>query len=703
MEETIFSLGDMSLVESTSSLNDPQTNGLHQKVKVYYYMDEKKTPYVVEIADSSGEVTLGDFLKVFSFATRGYKYFCKALDKDLGCEVKVELPDEHSKLQTSANGLYELFLLTLQANGSGTLPRHSGTLPRKGVTKDYMSLETQRVPMRRRRSLEAINSNLGTSVPSLSSRGTVLSRRAGEHLAELYTSNSEDPYQYDENSRERSSMYDTVVKPEERRKRKPRKERYRKAYVPSTISSMTGSRTSLTLPQILEVHLPLNENRFLGISVIPLNGGIIVTNVMRDSVVAQDGRIEAGDQIVSVNQQSLEHLSDQEAIALLRKVAADKKPLTLYIAKMSPSDSYTETLTTLTAADQTMPLDIPTWVTTAVQYTERYREGLLPDETQSEIDRTFGEGTLDPETDDEERRLYYERRNGAPLPRSLQEEAERRRENERNQQMLPCVPKDGLMPRLSVTMDPAVIIRAAARTDSGLVVKNRKWLKILMPQSFIGSDFVDWLLEHVEDIRDRKEAKKYATSLFERKYIKHIISKISFTEKCYYVFEEAYSGRVGSDCAPNTSGGTAKEATTEVTYISSPGLKGRLQGMSGFHPGKFHVRGIADMTPGIDMTQQTWPFSPITNYDNRPMNGRLRDCESPNTNDYASMVGESVFVVPQTSRGTLPTRAHPSGSSRVPPPANTPHCGSSLLAPPHPSPAETEFEDDDRRRILNSS
>ncbi|CAJ0586617.1 unnamed protein product, partial [Mesorhabditis spiculigera] len=707
-EPTLYSLGEMSIAESSSSLAENQPSDVLQKV--YYYIDEKKTPYVIEIPDTPSTPTLGDFLAVFSFANRGYKYYCKAIDKDLGCEVKLELPDDHCKLKKSSNGLFELFLLSL-TNGSGTLPRHSGTLPRKMGTKqgDYGGYEGrygERVPMRRRRSLEALDSAFAASVPSVSSRGTtVLSRRAGEHLAEFYTSNSEDPYGYNENSRlssiTDSSHYDTVaVRPGERRKRKPRKERYRKAYVPSTISSVTeSSRTSLTLPQIMEIRLPLDENSYLGICVVPFNGAVIISDITPGSVVAQDGRINVGDQIISVNQQSFEHFTEQEAIECLRRVAHERKPLTLYVAKGHLSDSYTETLTTLTAGDQTMPLDIPTWVSSAAHYTERIKKGLLPDETTSEMERTFGEGTLDAETDDEEeQRLYYERRNGAPLPRSALDEAERRRENQRNEQRIPSMDPHI---KLSYKMDPAVVLRAAARPDSGLVIKDRKWLKIPVPKSFVGSHFIEWLLQHVGDLQDRKDAKKYAAQLLGHGYIKHVVSKKLFTAKCYYVFDEA---RLGSECQANTSGGTGKiEATTEITYCGSPTTRGRL--MNGGAYGAAPSTMLMNPLNNGDMTQQTWPISPITLFTSRPMNGRLRECESPGTNDYASMVGESVFGGPSHGRGVMmSSRGHQSGpvSNRAPPP-NTPLCGSSLMAPPHPSPAETEFEDDDRRRILNNA
>ena len=42
------------------------------------------------------------------------------------------------------------------------------------------------------------------------------------------------------------------------------------------------------------------------------------------------------------------------------------------------------------------------------------------------------------------------------------------------------------------------IVRAMQRPDSNLEVKDRTWLKIKIPNAFIGSDLVEWLYGHVK-------------------------------------------------------------------------------------------------------------------------------------------------------------------------------------------------------------
>ncbi|KAE9417685.1 hypothetical protein Angca_004280 [Angiostrongylus cantonensis] len=611
------------------------------ETKVYYYLDDDTTPFVSILPVPPELATLKDFKKVFT--KKGFKYFCKGLDADIKREVKIELVDDSAPLKRSSNGLFELFLHS--CGGVGVA--RSGTLPRRGQA-DYMcdlGVLDKRIRRRSLVNLDLLDTSESTH-PCSSVGGTVVSRRAGEHLAELYTSNSENFYKYDESARFSATASSSLYEPlcangayndvGKVRRRKPRKERFRKAYVPSTISSITeSSMTSLSLPRILEVNLSMRTTPYLGISVGSFQGSILVSEILPDGAVAKDGRIEVGDQIVQVNNRSFENLTEAQAVRLLREVAAAKK-----------------------------------------QCSERqriYRErGLCDDLTQ-----TFNENILPntSETDDEEERaLYAQRRHG--IPHQNIEELERRRENEQNEHKA--------AQRLSVTMDPVVILRALARPDSGLQVKNRKWLKILVPMSFIGRDLVDWLLEHVEDLSDRKAARQYAAELLKAGLIRHVVSKLTFTEKCYYVFGDAIVGvRGGADSTQN-SGGTLKvEATTEVTYVGSPAPTGTHDKVLRVYP--------QPMAGPHQVADQTWPFSPITVLDS---SRRLRnDCESPVTNDYASMVGGESSTSYALGVGR--------GISRV---LNTPVDGisdlQSNLIPPHPSPCETVFEDDDKKRII---
>jgi hypothetical protein len=47
----------------------------------------------------------------------------------------------------------------------------------------------------------------------------------------------------------------------------------------------------------------------------------------------------------------------------------------------------------------------------------------------------------------------------------------------------------------------------------GLEIRDRMWLKITIPNAFIGADVVEWILARVQGISDRREARKYASHM----------------------------------------------------------------------------------------------------------------------------------------------------------------------------------------------
>ena len=98
---------------------------------------------------------------------------------------------------------------------------------------------------------------------------------------------------------------------------------------------------------------------------------------------------------------------------------------------------------------------------------------------------------------------------------------------------------------LSKSSGMLAVVNAMQKSDSGLEVRDRMWLKIKIPNAFLGSDVVDWLYENVDGFEDRREARKFATQLLKTGLIKHTVNKTTFSEQCYYAFgdESSFSNR----------------------------------------------------------------------------------------------------------------------------------------------------------------
>ncbi|EJW76005.1 domain found in Dishevelled [Wuchereria bancrofti] len=82
-----------------------------------------------------------------------------------------------------------------------------------------------------------------------------------------------------------------------------------------------------------------------------------------------------------------------------------------------------------------------------------------------------------------------------------------------------------------------------------------------------GSDLVDWLMEHVDGLRDRKDGRKFAGELLKEKLISHVVNKITFTEQCYYI--------LGEECADyarlrQNPGGDDPGVRSEVGSVLPP-------------------------------------------------------------------------------------------------------------------------------------
>ncbi|PKK19335.1 dishevelled segment polarity protein 3, partial [Columba livia] len=273
-----------------------------------------------------------------------------------------------------------------------------------------------------------------------------------------------------------------------RHKRRRRKQKVSLMLQSSSFSSITDSTMSLN---IITVTLNMEKYNFLGISIVGQSnergdGGIYIGSIIAD------GRIEPGDMLLQVNDINFENMSNDDAVRVLREIVHKPGPITLTVAKCwdpSPRGCFS-----LPRSEPIRPIDPAAWVSHTAAMTGTYPAyGMSP--SMSTITSTSSSIT-------------------SSIP-----------ETERLDDF-----------HLSIHSDMATIVKAMASPESGLEVRDRMWLKITIPNAFIGSDVVDWLYHHVEGFTDRRESRKYASNLLKAGYIRHTVNKITFSEQCYYIF-----------------------------------------------------------------------------------------------------------------------------------------------------------------------
>uniref|UniRef100_A0A671LNH9 Segment polarity protein dishevelled homolog DVL-3-like n=1 Tax=Sinocyclocheilus anshuiensis TaxID=1608454 RepID=A0A671LNH9_9TELE len=245
------------------------------------------------------------------------------------------------------------------------------------------------------------------------------------------------------------------------RRQKPKAPRMERS---SSFSSITDSTMSLN---IITVTLNMEKYNFLGISIVGQSnergdGGIYIGSIMKGGAVAADGRIEPGDMLLQVNDINFENMSNDDAVRVLREIVHKPGPITLTVAKCW--DPNPRSCFTLPRSEPIRPIDPAAWVSHTAAMTGTYPVyGMSP--SMSTITSTSSSIT-------------------SSIP-----------ETERFEDF-----------HLSIHSDMAAVAKAMASPESGLEVRDRMWLKITIPNAFIGSDVVDWLYHHVEGFTDRREA-----------------------------------------------------------------------------------------------------------------------------------------------------------------------------------------------------
>ncbi|KAK3730114.1 hypothetical protein QZH41_013739 [Actinostola sp. cb2023] len=498
-----------------------------EETKVIYHIDDEDTPYLVKLGKHPDVVTLGDFKNVLNRPS--YKFFFKSMDDDFGV-VKEEISDDEMRLPCF-NGRVVAWLVTSDTSsvsgsgGAGDLAADQHSIisspsdmhlpvqrtvgigdsrppsfhPNGGhsTTGDFDSevdstISSRRGGSKRREKHGSRGNEVGGHPP----RHRI--RQPGERFDATSTMSSDiESTSYVDSSDDQSSIISRFSSTTEgshlltgrhrRRRRRPRMPRVQRC---SSFSTITESTMSLNIITVM-----LNM----------VMKGVCLSVCICLGAVDLDGRIEPGDMLLQVNDVNFENMTNDDAVRVLREMVHKPGPITLTVAKCW--DPTPKGYFTLPHSDPVRPIDTSAWVqhTTAMnQFAAQQvaQFGDKPPNHQSLSTMTSTSSSMTsslPESDTG----YTEIVDGEPL---------------------------------TLNTDMVTVVKQMAAPESGLDIRDRMWLKITIPNAFIGSDVVDWLYSHVEGFADRREARKYSCNLLKAGYIRHTVNKITFSEQCYYVF-----------------------------------------------------------------------------------------------------------------------------------------------------------------------
>uniref|UniRef100_A0A915EIQ6 Dishevelled n=1 Tax=Ditylenchus dipsaci TaxID=166011 RepID=A0A915EIQ6_9BILA len=514
--------------KSKSSQTTSTTNAgdsARQSTKVYYHIDDEQTPYCTE--------------RVLNRSN--FKYYCKAIDQQVEgrpsktttiwsdymfyfCrEVKAEIRDDNQLLHKSSNGQFDAF--------SKPAVRHN-MVPGPAPSSMYA--------MQNAYHHQRVNNHHNQFSFEPGHRNT--RRLPGMHTpfedSTIYTTESDGRIFSDDESRVSTSTDNitSVSRQHHNLYRRRRRQHHRRQ--PSRASSMSSmTETSMAL-EVITVTLNMDTVNFLGISIVGQScsrgdNGIYVANVMPGGAVALDGRIEPGDMILQVNDISFENFTNDQAVDVLKDAS-----IKLTVAKSF--DGGRSNYFMVPSVNRGM-IGVPP-VTTGMN--------------------SIPEGS-----------------EGAPTPIPGQYPQQSVHFNGNQQQM---AGPGGARPGSSSTTATSNGSGGGQTTIVGLEAcsspclpnvststlntkRNRTWLKIPIPMSFLGSALIDWLMEHVDGLRDRKDGRKYASELLKEKLIAHVVNKITFTEQCYYVF--------GEECAEFVRLRTTSDEGSNASLVNTTQLR----------------------------------------------------------------------------------------------------------------------------------
>ncbi|XP_073795236.1 segment polarity protein dishevelled homolog DVL-1 isoform X9 [Danio rerio] len=502
------------------------------ETKIIYHIDEEETPYLVKLSVSPEKVTLADFKNVLNNRpVNSYKFFFKSMDQDFGV-VKEEISDDNAKLPCF-NGRVVAWLVLAEGThsdgGSQCTESHKELLPpleRTGGIGDSRppsfhanavssrdgldtetgteSLQSQRRERerdrahRRTREGEFPRVNGHPKSERLNRDSAVVYDSASVMSSELESSSFIDSDDDASSHRLSSSTGQSSLSRSTRiHKLKRRRPKDHKMNRSSSFSSITDSTMSLniitvTLNMVLSVFVTEKYN-FLGISIVGQSNDRGDGGIYIGSIM-KGGAVAADGRI--------------EPGDMLLQVNE------VNFENMSNDDAV-RILREIVSKPGPISLTVAKcWDPSPRSYfTIPRAEPVRPIDPAAWITHTTALSGPYP---------HYE--------------------------------FDDLPLSVSKT-DMATIVKVMQLPDSGLEIRDRMWLKITIANAVIGADVVDWLFSRVEGFKDRRDARKYASSLLKHGYLRHTVNKITFSEQCYYTFGDLCQNMASLNLNEGSSGG----------------------------------------------------------------------------------------------------------------------------------------------------
>ncbi|XP_050978978.1 segment polarity protein dishevelled homolog DVL-1b isoform X2 [Labeo rohita] len=521
---------------------------LMAETKIIYHIDEEETPYLVKLSVAPEKVTLADFKNVLSNRpVNSYKFFFKSMDQDFGV-VKEEVSDDNAKLPCFNGRVVSWLVLAESSHTDGMsvctdshteLPpplertggigdsrppsfhRNSGgrsrtvhSSIRAGLSanavnsRDGLDTETgsesvlrhrrERERERTRRRRDEFPRVNGHSKAERVVRDTAMACDSGSMMSSELESSSFIDSEEDEDASRLSSSTEQSSSFQLMKRHKRRRRRHKVAKIDRSSSFSSITDSTMSL-NIITVTLNMEKYNFLGISIVGQSNDRGDGGIYIGSIM-KGGAVAADGRI--------------EPGDMLLQVND------VNFENMSNDDAV-RILREIVSKNGPISLTVAKcWDPSPRSYfTIPRAEPVRPIDPAAWISHTTALTGSYPQNEFDD------------------------------------------LPLTVGKTDMATIVKVMQLPDSGLEIRDRMWLKITIANAVIGGDVVDWLYSRVEGFKDRRDARKYASSLLKHGYLRHTVNKITFSEQCYYTFGDLCQNMATLNLNEGSSGAGSEQDT----------------------------------------------------------------------------------------------------------------------------------------------